>query len=95
MAIVMKEIPAIDYSNEDRYLKKSQFFELQDSLGVYLGRVNNILKPIDLAPLAYVAPNIKRIILNRRRLEQIRKLKNEILDEAIQKNEFEIYGNEN
>ena len=92
---VMKEIPAIDYSNEDRYLKKSQFFELQDSLGVYLGRVNNILKPNDLAPLAYVAPNIKRIILNRRRLEQIRKLKNEILDEAIQKNEFEIYGNEN
>lgn len=91
---VMKEIPIIDYSNVDRYLKKSQFFELQDSLGVYLGKVTNVLETNDIAPLAYIEPNIKRIILNRRRLEQMRRLENEILDEAIKENEFEIFRNE-
>jgi len=91
---VMKEIPVIDYSNQDRYLKKSQFFELRDSLGVYLGKVTNVLEANDVAPLKYIEPNIKRIILNRRRLEHMRKLESDVLDEAIKKNEFEIYGNE-
>ena len=90
---VMKEIPAINYSNQDRYLKKSQFFELQDSLGVYLGKVTNVLEVNDVAPLRYIEPNIRQIILNRRRLEQMRKLENDVLDEAIKENEFEIYGN--
>ncbi|MEM8928070.1 MAG: peptidyl-prolyl cis-trans isomerase [Bacteroidota bacterium] len=90
---VMKEIPVINDSNQDRYLKKSQFFELQDSLGVYLGKVTNVLEVNDVAPLGYIAPNIKQIILSRRRLEQMRKLENDVLDEAIKKNEFEIYGN--
>ena len=90
---VMKEIPAINYSNQDRYLKKSQFFELQDSLGVYLGKVTNVLEVNDVAPLTYIEPNIKQIILNRRRLDKMRKLENDVLDEAIKKNEFEIYGN--
>ena len=91
---VMKEMPVLDYTNQDRYLKKSQFFELQDSLGVYLGMVTNVLDVNDVAPLSYIEPNIKQIILNRRRLEQMRKLQNEILDEAIKKKEFEVYGNE-
>ena len=91
---VMKEIPAINFSNQERYLKKSQFFELQDSLGVYLGKVTNVLEVNDVAPLEYIEPNIRQIIRNRRRLEQMRKLENDVLDEAIKKNEFEIYGNE-
>lgn len=92
---VKKEIPVLNSSNEDRYLKKSQFFELQDSLEVYLGKVTNVLEINDVAPLSYIEPNIKQIILNRRRLEQMRKLENDVLDEAIKKNEFEIYGNQN
>ena len=89
---VMREIPALTSNNEARYLKKSQFFELQDSLGVYLGKVTNVLEANDVAPLRYIAPNIKQIILNRRRLAQMRKLENDVLDEAIKENEFEIYG---
>jgi hypothetical protein len=92
---VMAEIPVINQSNEDRYLKKSQFFELEDSLGVYLGRVNNVLKVNDVAPLSYITQDIKQVILNRRRLKYVRKLETEIIDEAIKNNEFEIYVNEN
>ena len=90
----MKEIPVLNYSNQERYLKKSQFFELRDSLGVYLGVVTNVLDINDIAPLQYIEPNIKQIIRNRRRLKRKRQLEKDILDEAIQKKEFEIYDKE-
>lgn len=88
---VMQEIPPIDFSNQDAYLKKSQFFELQDSLGVYLGKVTNMLDVNDVAPLSFITPKIKQIILNRRRLRRMKRLETDIIDEAIQKNEFEVY----
>ncbi len=88
---VMEEIPALTYVNQDNYLKKSQFFELQDSLGVYLGKVTNILEINDVAPMSYVTPNIKQLILNRRKIAFLKKLETELLDEALKKNEFEIY----
>ncbi len=88
---VISEIPPLNFTNQDKYLKKSQFFELQDSLGVYLGKVTDVLNTNDIAPLTYITPDIKRIILNRRRLKHIRKLETEIIDDAIKKNEFEIY----
>ena len=91
---VMQEIPPLDYTNQETYLKKSQFFELQDSLGVYLGKVTNVLEVNDVAPLSFIEPKIKQIILNRRRLRQINRLETDVIDEAIQKNEFEVYAPE-
>ncbi len=88
---IMEEIPLITFINEEKYLKKSQFFELQDSTEVYLGRVKDVLEIGDTAPFEYIAPDIRQLILNRRKLNYIRKLETEILDEAIKKNEFEVY----
>ena len=87
-----EEISPLNSMNERKYLKNSQFFELQDSIGVYLGKVNRVLNVNDTAPLSYVIPDIKQIIINRRRLSQIKKIETEVIDEAIKKNEFEIYG---
>lgn len=89
---VIQEIPPLNYDNEDRYLKKSQFFELEDSLGVYLAMVTDILGVNDIAPLSYIEPTIRQVLLNRRKLDYIRKLETEIIDEATRENEFEVYG---
>ncbi|NDV17051.1 peptidyl-prolyl cis-trans isomerase [Muricauda sp. TY007] len=92
---VIEEIPPLTRANEETHLKKSQFFELQDSLEVYLGLVTNVLEVNETAPFDYVEPDIKQLILNRRRLNYIKKLETEIIDEAIKKNEFEVYDKEN
>ncbi|MDF0708859.1 peptidyl-prolyl cis-trans isomerase [Flagellimonas okinawensis] len=93
-ARVIEEIPPLTRANEQDHLKKSQFFELQDSLEVYLGLVTNVLEVNETAPFDYVEPDIRQLILNRRRLNYVRKLETEIIDEAIKKNEFEVYEKE-
>jgi hypothetical protein len=91
---IFKEIPPITFENGDRYLKKSQFFELEDSLGVYLVKIEEVRELNDIAPLSFVVPTIKQVLLNRRRLDYLRKLETEIKDEAIRDKEFEIFTNE-
>lgn len=88
---VIEEIPPLTPVNEEKHLKKSQFFELQDSLEVYLGMVTNVLEVNDTAPFEYISPDIRQLILNRRRMDYVKKLETEIIDEAIKKNEFEVY----
>ncbi|NKI27785.1 peptidyl-prolyl cis-trans isomerase [Arenibacter sp. 6A1] len=88
---VMEEIPLIVPDNQGLYLKNSQFFELQDSLGVYLAKINEVLEINQIAPLSYVEPTIKQLLLSRRKLEFMKKLEAEIIDEAIKEKEFEVY----
>ncbi|WP_034256408.1 hypothetical protein [Arenibacter latericius] len=88
---VMEEIRPLTPDNQARYLKKSQFFEMQDSLGVYLTKINDILEINDIAPLSYVKPTIKQLLLNRRKLNYMKTLEMDILDEAIKDKEFEVY----
>ncbi|EAR00103.1 hypothetical protein FB2170_00515 [Maribacter sp. HTCC2170] len=88
---VREEIPPLTLENQNRYLKKSQFFELQDSLGVYLAKITGVLEINDIAPLSYIEPSIKQVLLNRRKLDYIRRLETEIIDEAIKEKEFEVY----
>ncbi len=42
-------------------------------------------------PLSYIKPTIEQIILNKRKLELIKKLEKDITKDAIKNNDFEIY----
>lgn len=88
---VIEEIPPLNIDNEGRYLKKSQFFELEDAMGVYLTKINDVLGVNEIAPLSYVEPTIRQVLLNRRKLDYIRKLETEIIDEATKEKIFEVY----
>ncbi len=88
---VIEEIPPLNIDNENRYLKKSQFFELEDAMGVYLTKIKDVLGVNEIAPLSYIEPTIRRVLLNRRKLNYIRKLETEIIDEATKEKVFEVY----
>ncbi|WP_417359288.1 peptidyl-prolyl cis-trans isomerase [Galbibacter sp.] len=88
---IIQKLPKINIENSGSYLKKSHFFELSDSLGVYLVTVNEVLERNDIAPLEYVEPTVRKIILNKRKLDFIKKLERELLDEATGNKEFEIF----
>ena len=88
---IIREIPPLAFGNNKWYLKNESFFDLQDSIGVYLGNVVSIKEVGEIAPLSYIKATIKQVIISRRRLNFVRNLKSEILEEAIDENEFEIY----
>lgn len=79
---------------ESEVLKKSNFTQVEDSLGVYLVKTIDVLNINDSAPLIYIKPTVGQIILNKRKLELIKKLETDITKDAIKTNNFEIYKNE-
>jgi hypothetical protein len=90
---VMNALPVLRTA-EPNLLKKSNFAQIQDSLGVYLVKIEDILKTNDIAPLSYVRPTIREIILNKRKLELIRKLERDITKDAVKNNKYEVYNNQ-
>ncbi len=87
---LLKALPVLQDKTE-QVLKKSNFTQLQDSLGLYLVKIENVLNPNDIAPLSHVRPTIEQIILNKRKLELIKTLETDITKDAIKNNDFEIY----
>ena len=72
-------------------LKKQNFIQLKDSLGLYLMQVKDVLEIGQQAPLAYVTPTLKQIIINKRKLKLVNHLKSEIVNDALRNKKFEIY----
>jgi len=89
---VFNKIPAVTLRNQNQLLKKSNFIQLKDSLGVYLMQINDVLLRNSLAPLEYVKPTINQIVINKRKLELIRELEKDITKDAIKNKQFEIYN---
>ncbi|WP_298511733.1 peptidyl-prolyl cis-trans isomerase [uncultured Kordia sp.] len=89
---IFNKIPVITNENKDKYLKKSQFSQIEDSLELYLVRIEDKIGRNDIAPLAYVRPTVRQIILNKRKLEYIRKLEKDITKDAIKQKQFETYN---
>ena len=81
----------LNQDNFDKYIKKSQFFKIEDSLGVYLFFVKEYLAIGELAPEEVFSPTIKNIILNQRKLEYTKQFEKDILQDAIRSKTYEIY----
>ena len=89
---VIDKVPVVTQKNKEQLLKKSNFIQLQDSLNLYLIHVNDIRLRNDYAPLEYVSKSITQIVINKRKLELIKQLENDISKDAIENNKFQIYN---
>jgi hypothetical protein len=89
-AVLLKQLPVIRM-NESRVLKKAAFSQLEDSLGVYLLKIEDMLPPNEIAPFQFIKPTIKEIILNKRTLGLIKNLEKDITKDAIKNKNFEVY----
>lgn len=77
--------------SRDNLLKKTKFLQKEDSLGVYLVAINDVLKRNDIAPKSYIKPTIKQMILHQRKLQLIRDIEKIIVKDAIQNKSFQIH----
>jgi len=89
---VVEKIPVVSIENKKQLLKKTNFLQLKDSLNLYLMQINDVRLQYDYAPLEYVRTSIKQIVINKRKLELIKQLENDITKDAIKNNQFQIYN---
>jgi hypothetical protein len=89
---VAEKIPIVNMENKNQLLKKTNYLQLKDSLNLYLMQVIDIRVQNDYAPLEYVNTSIQQIVINKRKLELIKQLENDITKDAIKNNKFKIYN---
>ena len=77
--------------SKKKLLKKTKFIQKQDSIGLYLVAVKDVLERNSTAPLSYVTSTIEQMILHNRKIQLIRKIEKTIIKDAIQNNNFKIY----
>ena len=87
---LLKEIPIKTY-NEEAYLKNNTFIEIKDSLYYYFVNIKGFRIKESISPLNFERERINNILINKRKLELIAKMKNDVFNEAQTKNDFEIY----
>jgi len=87
--VLIGALPVLKHSN-NQVLKKANFTQLQDSLGVYLVKIEAVLKTNDIAPLSYVKQTIGQILLNKRKQELLKKIEKDITKDAIKNKNFEL-----
>ena len=77
--------------SKENLLKKSKFIQKQDSLGLYLVAIKDVLRRNEIAPLSYIKSTIKEMILHKRKIELIRDIEKIIVKDATKNNNFKIY----
>ena len=89
---VYKRLPFINPENRDKYISEGMAFEKSDSLnGIYFVKIKKVINRNQISPFEYLKPTLQQVILNRRKLELIKKFEKEITDDAIKNKDYEVY----
>ncbi|MDD4602668.1 MAG: hypothetical protein PHF97_02525 [Bacteroidales bacterium] len=85
-----KQIPIKTYNQED-FLKNHRQLEYQDSLYLYLVRFKDFKIKESISPLSLEKQRIREIILNKRKIDLISRMQEDIYSKALKNNEVEVY----
>ncbi|WP_025741499.1 hypothetical protein [Aquimarina pacifica] len=88
---IFGRIPILKKQDKSKLLKNKKEVQLKDSTGIYLVKIEHFLGRNELAPLEYIRPRIRQIILNKRKLELIKKIEKDITRDAVENKQFEVY----
>jgi len=87
---LLKQIPVKTY-NQEEFLKNHRDLEYQDSLYTYLVRFHDFKIKESISPLSFEKERVKSIILNKRKIDLIRKMHTDIYEKALKNADFEIF----
>lgn len=77
--------------NPDQFLRNNKSLEVEDSESQYLIRIYDYKLKGNTAPVSYVEDKIETLLINKRKYQLLEKLEKDLYNEALNKNEFEIY----
>ena len=89
--VFFNKFPEINERLKQNIVKKKLFYRLQDSLELYLINIKDFKLKNDIAPFDFIKSTLKQVLLNKKKLEFISKFEKELIEDALQQNEFEFY----
>jgi len=75
-----------------RIVKNNLFYIKEDSLALYLIKINKYKKANDYAPLDYIYERIRELISNRKRIDYLIKIEKELIEDALIKKTYEKFN---
>lgn len=89
LQLVAKNIPQ-QIEEPERFLKNNSLIELTNDGYYYLVSIQDYKLKNELAPVEFFSDNIKNLIINRRKIEFLKEVENNVYKEGIRKNKFKI-----
>ena len=90
--LFFNKIGFLDDEEIDRIVKKTLYIAKEDSLDVYLIKVNGFKGINEEAPLNYIYKRIEELIINKKKVDFIKNFDREIIENAKQKKIFKIFN---
>jgi len=87
---VLRYVPIKTY-NQEAYLQNHRKIEIKEEPWVFLVNFTDFKVKDGVSPLSFEKENISQIIINKRKLEIIREMRDEVFQSALDNNDFEIY----
>ena len=91
--LFFSKFPDIKTYIKNNIVKKTLFYQLEDSLELYLIKINKSVFRNDVAPLDFIKPTLKQILLNKKKIQFISDFEKDLINDALQKKELEFYEN--
>jgi hypothetical protein len=86
----IKNIP-YEVERPERFFRTKKYIEVRNGNMIHFIRINDYKLKGTKAPLNYVRDKIESIIINKRKHQLLKKLENDIYNEALNHNEFVIF----
>ena len=87
--LFFNKIPNLNNDEIQRIVKNNLFYIKEDSLALYLIKINKYKKANDYAPLDYIYERIRELISNRKRIDYLIKIEKELIEDALIKKTYE------
>tara|TARA_B100001113_G_scaffold194024_1_gene159164 strand:+ start:3069 stop:3938 length:870 start_codon:yes stop_codon:yes gene_type:complete len=88
---VREQLNNLNQKQKELFLKSPNYYEVKDSLVIYLFQLAERLERGNIAPISYVENTIRDIVFNQKKLELLRSFDNDVLQDAIKTKKFERY----
>jgi len=88
---VISSIEFINQTNKSNFMRVNRLYEIKDDQYINYFIVKDLLKSGNIPPLSYLYDRIKLNIINQRRIDLIKNINKEILNDALKSSKYEIY----
>jgi len=87
---VLKYVPIKTY-NQEAYLQNHRKIEIKEEPWVYFVNFTDFKVKDGVSPLSFEKENIRQILVNKRKLQIISQMREEVFQSALDNSDFEIY----